>query len=195
MIKKEINNKRANSMKLSLIGSIYFIFFLSTSAFSKVEPPNYDFSLNSFDLFKPDNSLAAVKKKYGKGETVFKYGNFITYKFYVAHLRYRFPILVQATGDEITDFYARLPAYFLHDIFHQSIINRIGKQDKYYKAEEQALYIWKNKKNLNYVYSGACSITCFPVYYAVYKNKYQYGSSYKPLIKKMEVEASKDEKK
>ncbi len=179
-------------MKLLLI---CFIFLISSSSIGKVEPPNYDFSLNAFELFKPDKSMSAIKKEYGKGEPIFKSGIFITTKFYVAHNRYRFPILVQSTGDKVTDFYARLPAYFLHDIFHQSIINRIGKQDKYYKAEEQALYIWKNKKNLNYVYSGACSITCFPVYYAVYKDKYQYGNRYKPLIKKIEVESKPENQK
>ena len=64
---------------------------------------------------------------------------------------------------------AHLPQYFSHDLFHQALINRLGKQDSYLKKNKTAVYRWKNRKGLNYIYAGACTITCFPIYYAVYR--------------------------
>jgi hypothetical protein len=80
------------------------------------------------------------------------------------HVRYVFPFWVQYEKGKSVDILARLPAYFLHNIFHQSLINRFGPQDKYLKKEEHAVYQWTNKKNFNITYSGACTITCFPVF-------------------------------
>lgn len=160
-----------------------FLFPYSLQSFSKVDPPNYDFSLNQLEMFMPGKPIGAVLKKYGEGTEVFAKGSYKARRLYIEQLRYKFPILVQTNGEQITDFYARLPAYFLHDIFHQSLINRIGPQDIYKRVEEQAVYIWKNKKGFNHVYSGACSITCFPVYYSVYPASDT--KEYRPIIKLM----------
>lgn len=158
------------------------LFLLSLSGFSKVDPPNYDFSLDKFEDFKPDQKIIDIEKKYGQKVVVFKKGPFTTYKFYIEHIRYKFVVLVQSINEVVTDFHARLPNYFLHDIFHQSIINRLGPQDLYTKVEESAVYVWNNKKGLKYIYSGACSITCFPIFYAIQKEKSTFGSEYKSLI-------------
>lgn len=159
-----------------------FIFSLALNAHPKVDPPNYNFSLDQLNTFMPGKKIEDVKEKFGEGEVLRKKGAFEVRKFYVSHIRYKFPLLAQIHKGKITDFYARLPAYFLHDIFHQSIINRIGKQDVYKKVEEQAVYIWKNKNGLRYVYSGACSITCFPVYYSVLPEKSDI-SGHEPILK------------
>lgn len=148
---------------------------------SKIEPPNYDFSLDKFTEFMPGKTL---KKEHQK-EIEFNKDGFKTYKVYLAHIRYKFPLYVQTKDNTITDFFARLPAYFLHNIFHQSLINRLGNQDIYKKVEEQAVYIWKDKNNLRHYYSGGCSITCFPIYYAVKTVKNNYGKSFVPLIEKL----------
>ena len=164
-------------------------------AFSKVDPPNYDFSLDKFKVFMPGEKLSTIQKKMGKGEVVKTEGASTVYRFYVAHIRYKFPVLVQFQNGEVTDFHARLPAYFLHNIFHQSLINRLGPQNLYKKDEEQAVYIWKNKegkneKRLRHIYSGACTITCFPVYYAVLPENTP--SSFQPVFQQLSQQLSQE---
>jgi hypothetical protein len=171
-----------SDMRLFLL----LIMSLPFYSYSKVEPPNYDFSLDAFELFMPGKKLEEINKIYKFSEIIFKESGFITYKYYVEHIRYRFPILVQTQNGIVTDFYARLPHYFLHDIFHQSLINRLGKQDHYQKTEESALYIWKNKNNNQHIYSGACTITCFPLYYSVVPIEKSRPASLKPLIKRLQ---------
>lgn len=148
---------------------------------AKVDPPNYDFSIDALNLFMPSQSKNVIEKKYGDGSFISRKGNYQTKKYYVTHIRYRFAIFVQYKQDKVVDFHASLPTYFLHDIFHQSLINRIGKQDKYHNTSEQSVYIWKNKKGNRHVYAGACTITCFPLYYAVYPSESIDG--HKPIIK------------
>lgn len=140
---------------------------LSFLTLGKVDPKNYNFSLNKFDVFMPGKMMVDIDKVYPKKELVQKTDQFQTYKYYVTHIRYKFAVLVQYHKGKVTDFHARLPNYFLHDIFHQSLINKLGKQDIYKKQDEQAVYIWKNKNDKRHYYTGACTITCFPIFYAV----------------------------
>lgn len=150
--------------------------------FAKVEAPNYNFSLDLFKTFMPGQKLEQIKKKYKKISIEKKENGLLTYKAKVDKKRYKFSIFFQIKEEtqEVTDFFTRLPSYFLHDTFHQSIINRFGKQNKYFKKEEAAVYIW-NKKEVTHTYSGACSITCFPIYYTVYSNE----DDYTPIFKAM----------
>jgi hypothetical protein len=134
---------------------------------AKVASPNYNFSLDAFSFFMPGNSLADIEKKYGKVEVFEKKSSSTVYRYYVAHIRYKFPVFVQIVDGKSVDFFAKLPSYFLHDVFHQSLINRIGKQDIYSRKENTAIYVWKNIKNMKHTYVGACTITCFPIYYSV----------------------------
>lgn len=134
---------------------------------AKVDPPNYNFSLDELAPLKPGADANQTLQQYPRQELVLTNGPYRTYRIYVKQLRYLFPVLVQTFEDKITDIHATLPSYFLHDIFHQSLINRIGKQDQYFKKEEQALYVWNDVDGLKYIYSGACTITCFPLFYSV----------------------------
>lgn len=140
----------------------------TSTLLSKVDPPNYDFSLDELALFMPGSPLSKIEEKYGKAPPYEKTGKSEIYRFYVKQIRYVFPVFVQVIEGKSVDFYAKLPSYFLHDIFHQSLINRLGKQDKYIKKERHALYIWNNKNNLKHTYHGACTITCFPIYYSAH---------------------------
>lgn len=158
------------------------LIIFSINSFALVKEPNYDFSLDELKIFSPMNPLAPIKEKYPDLKKVKEENGFAIYKTYHTQLRYKFPILIQVKKDTITDFYARLPAYFLHDVFHQSLINRYKMQDYYKKHEEQAIYIWKPRDNIHHVYSGACSITCFPIYYAQYPDKHDFGALV-PIIK------------
>lgn len=161
------------------------LFICSTlSTLAKVEAPNYDFSVDKFKEFMPGTPIAPLILKY-KPEIVGKDSSSTTYKFYIAHIRYKFVTLVQVVDSKITDFHARLPHYFLHDVFHQSLINRYGAQDKYKKNEESALYVWENKKGINHVYSGACTITCFPIFYSAYDFNLKSKGTFTLLMKKM----------
>lgn len=168
-----------------LVFPIFFVYFL-TQAYAKVDPPNYDFSLKKFDLFMPGSKLADIEKEYKFKEVVFNQGTYITYKFYVEHMRYKFAILVQTQDGIVLDFHARLPQYFLHDIFHQSLINKIGKQNTYKNKNEHSLYVWDNTNGNQHIYSSACTITCFPIYYAVKKIMKNQTGEYKSILEKLE---------
>lgn len=152
-----------------MLKAILLLFFPLLS-FALVEPPNYNFSLDELALFYPDKTMSEIEKKYPKSEVIFNEPPYLVKRYEVSHIRYKFPVLVQYKDGKVLDFYARLPAYFLHDIFHQSLINRYGKQDQYKKVEEQAVYGWKNAKGLKITYSGGCTITCFPIFLCVEKS-------------------------
>jgi hypothetical protein len=142
------------------------IMMLVNTVSAKIDPPNYNFSVDALEVFQPNKMFKDIEAKYGKGELIEDSQEMKTYKFYVAHIRYKFPVYVQIYKKKSLGFFAKLPTYFLHDLFHQSLINRFGKQDSYFKKELSAIYQWKNKDGIKHTYNGSCTITCFPVYYA-----------------------------
>ncbi len=146
---------------------IFFTSFFSFTTSAEIVPPNYNFTLDQFNIFHPGQLLPKIKEKYGKGRIVFTQNEMTTYEFFVQHQRYNFPVFVQTYRKKVIDFYTPLPSYFLHNIFHQSLINRLGKQDSYKRSEHTAVYNWRNKKGFTYTYSGQCSFTCYPVYYHI----------------------------
>ena len=89
-------------------------------AFSKVDPPNYNFSLNKLEPFTPNKTYASLVKTLGEGELIDDEGEAKIYRYMISHVRYKFPVYVQVKKEIIFDFYARFPTYFLHDLFHQS---------------------------------------------------------------------------
>lgn len=91
-------------------------------------------------------------------------GNHRLLRFSVEHLRYKFGAFVELRGDRVIGFFAALPSYFLHDIFHQGLINRFGMQDEFFHRDATSVYRWNNANGLTLTYSGACTITCFPIY-------------------------------
>jgi len=174
---------------IRIIGKIFVLTILLGSgtlvnrAFSKVDPPNYNFSLDKLDPFTPGKTYDSLVKSLGKGEIMEDSGDLKVYRYEVAHVRYKFPVFVQIKNNSITDFYARFPTYFLHDLFHQSLINRFGKQDKYHRQENDAVYIWENAKGNRVIYSGACTVTCFPNYVSYIKVEKKKGDIV-PLLQK-----------
>lgn len=137
---------------------------------AKVEAPNYNFSLETLADFMPEKDLSELEKKYGKPEQMNDLRGVLTKKFYVAQIRYKFPVMVQDQQGKVLDMFARLPSYFLHDIFHQALINRMGKQTTYKKVGEEAVYTWNFQGN-THIYSASCTITCFPIFYSVHPNE------------------------
>jgi hypothetical protein len=174
--------------KISLVFILPALIMINTpNIWAKVTPPNYTFKLDDLNIFKPGKALTELEKKHGKGEEIKNNGLVKVYRFKVKHQAYNFPVIVQAKEGKILDFYATLPRYFLHDVFHQSIINRIGKQDQYFNKDEHSIYIWNNKENFRHVYSAACTITCFPIFYSVALTKEQWPPGYKPYINELRV--------
>ncbi len=179
--------------KKTIKRNIFYLVVLSvysSNALTKVTPPNYDFSLDKVQVFLPGTKLSEIQKKYPENELMIKEDGFITYRYYIEHIRYKFPLLVQTYNGIVTDVFMKLPSYFLHNVFHQSLINRIGPQDKYKKIEEQAIYIWSNKKNLKHTYFASCTITCFPVYYSVEQVQQNYSKQYTTLLTKFNASES-----
>ncbi len=158
---------------------------LGFSGFSKIDPPNYDFSLNQFEPFMPEQKYSDLVKVKGEGAHYSKSGRFHIKKYLFKNARYVFPLFVQVDteNDLIKGFYVRLPQYFLHNIFHQSLINKFGKQDKYNHVESVSMYRWE-KQGIKMIYSGTCTITCFPIYLTRYKvldKKNEKEKGYKPI--------------
>lgn len=149
---------------------------------AKVEAPNYNFSLDTLADFFPRKNPLELDKKYGKPTIMGTLTGVDTVKYEVAHIRYKFPVIVQLKDGKVHDFFARLPNYFLHDVFFQSLVNRMGKQKSYKKYGEEAVYTWE-KDSLKHVYSASCTITCFPIFYTVFPIEKTAGI--KPLIEKM----------
>ncbi len=134
-------------------------------AHAKVDPANYDFSTDTLAAFFPGQTLSGLEASYGKGELL-RSGRVRMLRFWVSQLRYKFPVVVQADEEKILDMFATLPSYFLHDIFHQSLIKRWGKQQNYKRVDEEAYYRWSDAEKTMH-YSAACTITCFPLYFSV----------------------------
>jgi len=158
------------------------LLYLSVMVWAKVDPPNYDFSLDTLKDFYVGKTLDEVEKKYGKGDFIKDNKGVQTKRFYVSHIRYKFPVFVQIANGQVVDFLARLPSYFLHDVFHQSLINRYGKQDLYFKRESNAVYVWNEKENMKMTYAGACTITCFPIYFTGTALTPPNGQAVEPLV-------------
>ncbi|MDC1175480.1 hypothetical protein OAT67_08780 [Bacteriovoracaceae bacterium] len=163
-----------------------------SSTFAEVDPPNYNFSLDSLKIFFPGKNFAEIQKKYPKSEKVEGNQKDGIYKYYVAQIRYKFPVFVQYKNSQVVDFYARLPSYFLHDVFHQSMINRYGKQDQYFKKLNSAVYIWNNEDGIRFTYSGSCTINCFPMYLTGMKADGTFqGQAIDPLLNKFKFPQEK----
>jgi hypothetical protein len=142
------------------------LILLALPLHAKVDPQNYDFSTDTLAEFFPGQTLATIEAKYGKGELMRDKNGTRTLRFWVSQIRYKFPVLVQVDQEKVLDMFATLPSYFLHDIFHQSLIKRWGKQQKYKRVDEEAYYRWEDADKIMH-YSASCTITCFPVYFSV----------------------------
>lgn len=161
------------------------LIFCTQNSWAKIDPPNYNFSLDNLDEFAPGKNLAEITSKMGSGITVRKEGSLLTKKYLIDHRNYKFPVVVNFSQDKVADMYAVLPSFFIHDIFHQSIINRFGKQDEFKNLNGTSVYIWKNKNNLKIIYSATCTITCFPLYYSLVSLEASAAASFTPMIESL----------
>lgn len=149
--------------KLLLLIAFFSLTFINVSL-GEVEPPNYDFSLNKLQIFYPGKIASKIPKDKHKPHFVEEKDGIILTKYQIKHVRYIFDVFVHSKAGIIQDFFTRLPTYFLHDLFHQSLINRYKKQDQYKNYQGQAIYIWNKVGNMKLSYAAGCTITCFPIY-------------------------------
>lgn len=124
------------------------------------------FSLDQFGPFLPGKTLDKTLKT----TTLTSSGNLKTVKAEIVNPRYKIALFLQTRDDQVIDMYARLPSFFLHDVFLQALINRYGKKDLYNSLNNNSIYRWNNRDGLDHLYQGSCTITCFPVFYSVSKN-------------------------
>ncbi len=148
---------------------IFLLCVLSLAASAKVDPANYEFSTDTLSDFFPGKKISEIEAKYGKGD-VMKEGDVKMIRFWVSQIRYKFPVIVQADQENVLDMFATLPTYFLHDVFHQSLIKRWGKQKTYKRVDEEAYYRWSDEEKVMH-YAAACTITCFRLYFSVAPSK------------------------
>jgi hypothetical protein len=148
-------------MKLFLI-----FFFFSFCVDAKVDPKNYDFSTDTLAEFFPGKEISVLETKYGKAEVLRERGEQKMLRFWVAQIRYKFPVIIQTENGKVLDMFAKLPSYFLHDVFHHSLIKRWGQQKIYKRVDEEAYYRWEDEEKIMH-YSASCTITCFPIYFTV----------------------------
>lgn len=140
------------------------------------------FNLDELASFEPGKNINDIPKKYGIGSDIKIEKALEVKKYELQHDAYLFPLWVQYFNGKIIDFYTRLPSYFLHDTFHQSLINRYGQQNSYAQKDSTALYTWENEQ-MKRVYSGGCTITCYPIYYSsMTKVTGKIPSTYRPLL-------------
>jgi hypothetical protein len=133
---------------------------------AQIIPPNYDFSFEQLEVFWPEQSLEQMIARHGAFETLQEQGGHRLVRFSVEQLRYRFGVFVELRDDTVLGFFASLPSYFLHDLFHQGLINRFGPQDQFRHVDSTSVYRWRDARGYALTYTGACTITCFPVYIA-----------------------------
>ena len=170
-------------LKLILPSLLALIFCANIGA--KVEAPNYQFKLETLDVFMPGQKVEDIEKQHGKGVVMNDKRGTTTIKFKVKQIRYSFDVLVQAREGVVLDFFTKLPSYFLHDVFFQSLINKYGKQTSYKKAGEEAYYVWE-KAPLKIIYNGHCTITCFPGFYTAYPLEIPNDKPFTPQITQMQ---------
>ena len=132
--------------------------------FSQRTREKQPFSLEHFTLFFPSTPLGDIEKIHQKGEESKSINEGIILKHYIVE---NVNIWIQIKDEYVIDFYARLPTHFSHDYFHQFLIKRYGKQNSYFKQNRSAIYEWKDKNGDDIIYSGQCTLTCFPHYLSI----------------------------
>lgn len=151
---------------------LLFSLFLTISIDAKVDPPNFNFSFNELEAFEPGSKFTPNKKNSDyQYKLIEENKDYQKYLIIVKKRRYSYKVFVQVKDNKILDFFVRLPSYFMHDTFHQSIINRYGKQSFYKKIKLTGIYRWKSKGIIRN-YQASCTLTCFPIFYSVSKEKY-----------------------
>ena len=132
--------------------------------------------VNNFDLFSPPSPIGPIEKLYGKGREAKSPNEEVIQREYVVHGS---TLWIQLKEGRVIDFYANLPSFLSHDIFHQFLIRRYGAQGRYFKKNRSAIYQWDDKEGRRITYSGQCTLTCFPHYLSITPRKRPEGMNFR----------------
>jgi hypothetical protein len=144
----------------------YFIFIITL--FSLAAKAEFaEFSLTELSPYLPGNLIDKGKPEIKKAVVLDKEGD-----KEILLLKYQLPKFylmtnLQIEKNEILDSYFRFPNNYSHDIILTLLQKKFGKQTKYYKKNNDALYWWLDKdfdgKTMDIIYHGSCSLSCFPL--------------------------------
>lgn len=143
-----------------------FILFFITLSFN-INAEFAEFKLNELNPYLPGNVIDKGKPELKKAVVLDKEG-----EKEILLLKYQLPKFylttnLQVEKNEILDSYFRFPNNYSHDIVLTLLQKQFGKQTKYYKKNNDALYWWLDKdfegKTVDVIYHGSCSLTCFPL--------------------------------
>ncbi len=160
---RENNRRRKNLVFLTIFLVMTHSLLIQGQTFTQASPSDSNFFIDSLQVFYPGSKLTLVQSQHGKGELTEELKDSQIYRFSIKAQGYQFPLLIQVKDGVVLDFLFRLPSYFSHDTFHQGLLDRMGKQDHYFKKENTAIYRWNNTKNHRIYYTAACTLVCFPV--------------------------------
>ncbi len=146
---------------------LLLFFCLSFQLFAETTIKESNFSLDRLMPFFPNSDFLKVKEGHPDFLTVSSESGPKIIRISYKSSGYLLPIYIHEKDNKVVDFFIRLPSYFVHDLFHQSLINKFGKQDSYFTSGQNALYLWNNKEGNRHIYAATCTITCFPIYYTV----------------------------
>ena len=160
-----------------------FALLFSTAAMCQdiaVDDPIYpQFEFSQLAPFQVGKLVADIPPEYKATEINLKNALRIN-QYYLTHLGYKFPIFIQYAETIILDLYVRLPSYLLHDFFHQTLINNYGMQQSYILKDSTAVYTW-DSDGVQRVYSGGCTISCFPIFYTEINSSESRPADYRSL--------------
>ena len=149
-----------------------FVFSLLVSVpclFSQEGPSS--FSLKLLDPLLSEASLEAARRAWGQGEAARPLTDSLErIRFTVATGEgggLPLSLWVQARGNSVVEFYAKFPSYLSAGLLHQALIDRYGKQERFFNKDGQSVYRWSDEGGKSITYSAQCSLTCFPLYLAV----------------------------
>lgn len=145
-------------------------FLLAFDVFSQEKREG--FSLDFLSPFLVDTSLEKAVDTHGPGQKMRALTDSLERtRFSVASPGgHTLTLWAQSRGDRIMEFYATFPTQMSGSVVHRALLSRYGKQEKFFKKNEQAIYLWNNADGKKITYSIQCSLTCFPLYLAVWAN-------------------------
>ena len=101
-------------------------------------------------------------------------------RYELSHLGYKFPIFVQFAETIILDLFVRLPSYLLHDFFINLLLI-ITECSKNISSKIRLRFTLWTTNEVKRVYSGGCTISCFPIFYTEINNSENRPADYRSL--------------
>lgn len=152
------------------------ILFLSVDilALEKSDSKN-SFTLSDIESYLPGKNISDELKTQIKAQLIQNKNDTKLWRFFIKENTYVIALFFQEKNNLILDLYLALPSYFLHDSFHQTLINKFGKQDRFLHHNGTSVYSWINKSDIEILYSATCTITCFPIFLNIYQKNNDSG--------------------